>query len=197
MSLRRVSRQSIRSAAGLVVAALVGCSQQPVTPPTSPTPVPTVAPAPTPTPTPVGIYLPAGMVCDPTPPPVLRMHLKVHSTDGGRVVLDSKPLVVNVDNYCTRIGIGNWQFCDTRPEGDPQRTACDFLAVGQASDTGRWGPTWRGEGKDCGAEFSNCANHPSNQFMAIARDHGVFEACVSNLARVAPNGVRCGVLEYY
>ncbi len=179
-----------------VGAVLIQCGGSPSSPSASPTAVPTPHLTPTPTPTPAGIVLPTGMTCSPTPPPLLRMKVGVFSTDGGRVVLDSKPIVVNVDHYCDRVGFGDWKFCDTRPEGDPQRVACDYLATGQASDTGRWGPAWIGEGKPCGAEFSQCANHPTNQFMAIAKNKGEFQACASELAPVAATGTRCGILNY-
>ena len=133
--------------ASLVIAivALGGCGSD--TPTVSPTPRPTATPTPTPTPTPAGIVLPTGMTCSPTPPPLLRMQIGIHSDDGGRVILDSKPLVANVDDYCHRVGLGSGKFCDTRPEGHAERVACDYLATGIAKDTGRWGPTWIGEGQ--------------------------------------------------
>jgi hypothetical protein len=175
--------------------AATGCGSGSSAPTTNPTPI---GITPTPSSSPSGIVLPAGMTCSPTPPPLLRMELKIHSTDNGRIVLDSKPVVPNIDHYCDRVGFGDWKFCDTRPEGDPQRVACDYLATGKAIDTGRWGPNWIGEGKTCGAEFSLCANHPDNQFMAIAKGHGEFQACVSPEAAIdASKGVRCGVFEYY
>jgi hypothetical protein len=123
------------------------------------------------------------------------MHVKVHSTDGGRIVLDSKPLVVNVDHYCDRVGFGDWKFCDTRPEGDPQRVACDYLVTGKAEDTGRWGPTWF-YGRDLCADFpDSCANHPSEQFMAIAKAKGTYEACAAEDRPVDKTGTRCGTID--
>jgi hypothetical protein len=123
------------------------------------------------------------------------MHLKVHSTDGGRVVLDSKPIVANVDDYCDRVGFGDWKFCDTRPEGHPQRAACDYMATGRAEDTGRWGPTWFYGNDLCSLQPEKCANHPSEQFMSVARANGTFEACAAETTLVAPGGTRCGTLE--
>jgi hypothetical protein len=126
---------------------------------------------------------------------MLRMRLKIHSDDGGRIVLDSKPVVANVDHYCDRVGFGDWKFCDTRPEGHPERVACDYLVTGQAEDTGRWGPTWF-YGSDLCAYFpGDCANHPDNQFMAVAKANGTFEACASESWPVASNGSRCGTIE--
>lgn len=178
-----------------VAVLLVHCGSSSSTPTANPTPV-VVQPTPTPLPVPTGIVLPAGMFCSPTPPPMLRMQVSVFHEHGDGVLLDSKPVVLNIDHYCDRVGFGDWKFCDTRPEGDPQREACDYLATGKA-DNGRWGPSWIGEGKPCGAEFSLCAQHPTNQFLAVAKGKGEFKACASELAPVAPNGDRCGVVEYY
>ena len=177
----------------LLSTTLAACGSD--TPTVSPTPRP--SPTPTPTPTPAGTALPDGMTCNPTPPPLVRMNIGIFSAEGGRVILDSKPIVSNVDEYCHRVGLGSGKFCDTRPEGHAERVACDYLATGIAKDTGRWGPTWIGEGKPCGAEFSNCANHPSNQFKVIAKDKGEFQACVADNAPIAPDGVRCSIFEYY
>jgi hypothetical protein len=132
------------------------------------------------------------MTCNPTPPPLLRMQLKVHSNDGGRIVIDSKPLVVNVDHYCDRVGFGDWKFCDTRPEGDPQRVACDYMATGISKDTGRWGPTWYSGNEPCSTS-PNCSNHQDNQFMAIAKASGTFEACAADNVPVADS--RCGGID--
>jgi len=193
---RRASRRPSRFVAiallcgGGVTLARCGGS---ATPPTTPTPVPTVQPtaAPTPTPTP---GLPLGMTCSPTPPPLLRMQLKIHANEDGRVVLDSKPLVVNVDHYCDRVGFGDWKFCDTRIEGDPQRVACDYMAAGKSAETGRWGPTWYYDGQLC-STTTQCANHPTEQFMAIAKNSGTFMACAADTVPVSPDGTRCGTID--
>ena len=173
-------------------ALLVGCGSNASTPTGGPTPV---VGQHNPIP-PAAIVLPAGMTCSPTPPPLLRMQVSVWRDHGDGMLLDSKPVVPNVDHYCDRVGFGDWKFCDTRPEGDPERVACDYLATGKA-DTGRWGPSWIGEGKPCGSEFSLCTLHPDNQFLAIAKAKGEFKACASQLAPVAANGDRCGTVGYY
>lgn len=165
--------------------------------PTQPAPAPTAAPTPTPTPTP-GTSLPPGMTCNPTPPPLYGMKVKIHDDSSSRIILDSKPLVVNVDGYCSRAGTGGdtQKFCDTRPEGHPERAACDFLAVGKSVQTGRWGPTWTWNGKPCdGENFTSCANHQDNQFMAIAKTKGAYEACGSPDVPVAPGATRCGIFD--
>ena len=203
MNARKLIVVALWCGAGL---ALVQCGSSASTPTGNPTPIvtipqpsPTASPSPTPTasPTPGGSSgLPAGMVCNPTPPPLYRMHAKIHAKDNlGRLVLDSKPLVVNVDGYCDRVGFGDWKFCDTRPEGDPQRVACDYLVTGKSTETGRWGPTWYYGEQLCSSATGSCNLHPSNQFMAIAKASGTYSACASESWPVAANGMRCGEIQ--
>ena len=165
--------------------------------PAQPPPVTTTTTTTTTTTLPAGIVLPPGMVCDPTPPPLYGISVKVwDKSTAGRWIMDTKPQVINVDHYCAKIGEGDNKFCDTRPEGNPQRVACDYLAVGQATDTGRWGPTWSFNGQPCdppGAPTGfACANEANNQFRALAKGSGNFQACASPLARVSETGSRCG-----
>jgi hypothetical protein len=175
---------------------IVQCGGGGSSPTTSnPTPLPTVAP--TPVPTPVGVVLPAGMVCDPTPPPLYGMAVKIHGGNSDRAVLDSKPVVWNVDNYCDRVIGVSGRFCETRKEGDAQRVACDYLAVGKASDTGRWGPRWYYNDQPCdGPNFNSCAHHASEQFLVIAKAAGRFEACAASDVPVHPEGGRCGGMDF-
>jgi hypothetical protein len=191
MNLRHLALSSAWLVTGVTLSQCGASSNLPTNGPTPPVVSPTPTPSASPTPS---SGLPLGMTCDPTPPPILRMHVKVHANDGGRIVLDSKPIVANIDHYCDR-WFGNWKFCDTRPEGDPQRVACDYLVTGKAEDTGRWGPTWF-YGNDLCAYFpASCANHPTEQFMAIAKAKGTFEACAAETWPEAPDGTRCGTLE--
>jgi hypothetical protein len=183
MNLRQFLLVFLGAAAVAIVIQCGGSSS----PPTQPTPPPTT----TTTTTLPSNGLPAGMVCNPTPPPVLYVKVKMHAYGGNRNVLDSAPQVANVDDYCSRAGMGNNVFCFTRPEGDLQRVACDYLATGKAKDTGRWGPTWYYEGRPCSQEPQTvgCSNDPDNQFMAIAKGDGEYAACV-----YPPGGDRiCGV----
>jgi len=149
----------------------------------NPTPVVSPTPTPTPaaTPTPASV-LPPGMVCDPTPPPLYGLIVKVHNNLGTRKTLDSRPVVINVNNFCERAGFATTaKFCFTRTEGDTQAPACDYLAVGKSPETGRWGPTWTWNGKPCtaGPGQDGCTNHPDNQFLLNTRGDGVYEACVA------------------
>jgi uncharacterized Zn-binding protein involved in type VI secretion len=170
----------------LVAAAFfVRCGSTPP-PPTVPTPLPTLAPTPTPAPT------LAPLMCSPTPPPLYGIKVNVHIDQGYRKTLDSKPLVVNVDHYCQRVGLSG-HFCFTRAEDDPQRADCDRMAMGVAADTGRYGPTWRYNGQPCagGGDQPGCNNHPENQFLVIAKGAGEFAACAAK--DVPIEGDRCGV----
>ena len=171
---------------------LIQCGSSASPPTVTPTPTPVATPTPTPTPS---SGLPAGMVCDPTPPPIVRMPLSIHSSEGGRFVLDSKPLVANVDDYCDRVGFGGWKFCETRPEGNDQRVACDYMVTGKAKDTGRWGPTWYYDDQLCSVASADCANHNTEQFLAIAKDAGRFTACARDRYPVAAGGTNCGWID--
>jgi hypothetical protein len=172
--------------AALVMSVRCGGSS---TPPTQPTPPPT--PTPTPTPTPVALS------CNPTPPPLYGIRVKIHEGEGSfRKVLDSRPLVVNVDGYCEKVVGESGRFCVVRREGEPGAADCDRMAVGKAGDTGRWGPTWIWDGKPCTAEGETtpgCKNHPNEQFLVIAKGPGKYAACASPDVPVA--GDRCGELE--
>src|SRR4030042_616954 len=114
MNLRHLVLASACSVAALTLAQCGAGSSSPTGSPTPPVVPPTPTPTATPTPS---SGRPAGMPRDPTPPPILRMHLKIHDDSGGRKVLDSKPLVANVDDYCDKVGVGSWESCETGPEG--------------------------------------------------------------------------------
>jgi hypothetical protein len=140
------------------------------------------------------------MVCDPTPPPLYGIKVKVHNDSGGaRKILDSRPVVINMNNFCEKAGFASTsKFCFTRQEGDPQATACDYLAVGRSADTGRWGPTWYYNSKLCGGVpgENGCTNDPDNQFLLDIRGDGAFEACAADDIPLSQDpekpGSRCG-----
>lgn len=177
----------------LAIGAVIHCgSGTPTQPTTTTTTVPITT---TTTTTQPGIKLPAGMVCSPTPPPLYGMQLKIHGGVPGRYILDSKPVVLNIDGYCERVVGHTGRFCETRVEGDPQRQACDYLVVGQA-ENGRWGPTWYWNNQVCGDAISTkCANHQTEQFLVIAKELGRYEACASDLAPISEEGSRCGIYD--
>jgi hypothetical protein len=193
MNSRQLVLLGVWAAAGMTLAQ---CGSSSSSPTANPAPAVIVS-SPSATPPPGSSSgLPAGMVCgNPTPPPLLRMHLKIHGGESGRLVLDSKPLVVNENGFCDKVGFGDWKFCETRPEGHPERVACDYLVTGRAQDTGRWGPTWYFDDTLCASLPGVCANHSTNQFLAIAKDKGEYQACAAEGWPVASNGTRCGTLE--
>jgi hypothetical protein len=75
-----------------------------------------------------------------------------------------------------------------RPEGAPDRAACEAWRVGNAKDTGRPGPTWtRSTGSFCTGPQSGCQNSPDNQYQLWA------DAGDTYLVSAA-NGVACSVV---
>jgi hypothetical protein len=157
------------------------------------------APAPQPSPTPTPGAVPddeiivvdpggdgggatSGTCGEPFPPPVSRFNVKVHSHQSDRYVLDATPLVGPNAEYCRSIGFPDRTFCPVRPEGDPERQACEAALVGVAGDTGRSGPTWTANGGACdGADHggASCVNHSGNQYLAYAYGAGTFRACAA------------------
>jgi len=173
------------------VLALLGCGGSDTTPPTT---LPS-----TPITTPTTTQPPVTAACTaPTPPPLHAVAVKVQTqVNSNRWLLDSKPLVKNVDCYCQKVGLGSCTTnnCETRQEGDLQREACDAMAMGKAKDTGRYGPTWYYNEKPCisAGDLSNgCVNHESNQFLVIAKGSGNYLACAAD--NVPLEGDRCGGL---
>jgi hypothetical protein len=144
---------------------------------TSPAAPTTAQPTATAEPTPV----PCG---DPLPPPLSHMNMSILLRTGLYWTLDSTP-IVHDGNYCRAIGYTDGRRdCPTRPEGHPQRFACDLLAVGKAVDTGRPGPTWRRDGSLCTGIASGCDNDPDNQFHVLVywQGQGNYTACAENSA---------------
>ena len=194
--------------ASLLAASFVaGSCGEEATPPVGPEPLPNAgtlipsapAPQPTPTPTPGAVLdedpLPAspGRPADagggasagcgePAPPDVTQVNLTIHGRQADRVVLDSTPLVGPSAAYCRQIGFTDGRlFCPVRPEGHPERLACEAARVGRAADTGRVGPTWSANGKRCDGPDggASCLNHPDNQFLVFAYGAGRFRACAA------------------
>jgi hypothetical protein len=148
-----------------------------------PTPTPEGAePTPAPTPTPsTGGGEGASTCGEPLPPPVTRMQVAVHLRGGERWILDSTPLVGPDLEYCRKIGFTDSRsFCPVRPEGHPQRSACELYAIGRAKDTGRAGPTWYRDGRFCTGKASGCENNGDNQYLLDVYLGGTYQACASN-----------------
>ncbi len=157
-----------------------------------------VAPAPQPTATPTPGSEPAedpwpavpgpgggasGTCGPPLPPAISSIAIKVQGGTGDRLLLDSTPLVGPDVSYCRQIGYTDGRaYCPVRTEGSPERVACEAMRVGQASDTGRTGPTWSVDGRRCDGSgaVTSCVNHPTNQFQVYAYGNGNFRACAAN-----------------
>lgn len=122
---------------------------------------------------------PQGGGCgDPVPPPLTRIKVTIHLRGTGHWTLDATPLVGPDPDYCAAIGFTDGRAnCPLRPEGHPEREACEAWAVGRAVDTGRAGPTWRRNGGLCTGAASGCENHPENQYLLKAFLGGSYEAC--------------------
>jgi hypothetical protein len=181
----------------LTIAGLLSCGgDNPVTPTTTTTT----------TTTPTTTLPSSGLHCSPTPPPLYRVTIKIHGGGDGRRVLDSRPWVINVNGYCEKHNGKGGAFCPAAAEGAPDAVDCDKMAMGQAADTGRWGPTWKykadggSPAQPCGENPNpGCINHPDNQFLVIAKGSGVFQACADPSIPLStdPNykGGRCGLCQ--
>ena len=159
-----------------------GCSSSPTasSPASNPTPIP--VPIATPTPSPANLL--AETYCVPAPPPLYGVRVKVHSSFGYKKILDSRALVGRDARYCSAIGYPG-DICVVKNENDPQAVTCNNLAMGKATDTDRYGPTWSWEGQPCrpageGGNEPGCRNHESNQFLVYAFGSGSYTACGSN-----------------
>lgn len=192
-------------AAGLLA---VGCQLDkseppPVSGPSEPTTVPTGKTSPTPTPV---LGLPAAAPTSspspdasptpatgatpgpgasgcgaPVPPDLSRINVVVHLRGGDAWTLDSTPLVGPTPDYCAKIGFTDGRsYCPVRPEGNPERVACETYVTGKAKDTGRPGPTWYFNGSLCGGRASGCENSPDNQYQLLIYTGGTFQACAQN-----------------
>jgi hypothetical protein len=144
----------------------------------TPTPEPTAEPSPEPTPDPGGSGEGAAECGQPLPPALSTIKVKVHLRLENAWVLDSTPLVGPDAAYCAKIGFTDGRsMCPVRPEGNPEREACELYVTGRAVDTGRPGPTWRLDGRLCQGPASGCENHPDNQYLLVAYRAGTYQAC--------------------
>ena len=47
----------------------------------------------------------------------------------------------------------------------------------------------------CGSDPSVCVDHPTEQFLTVAKAKGAYEACASQDVPVDPSGSRCGEIQ--
>jgi hypothetical protein len=154
-------------------------------PKASPTPTSEATPQPSPTP---GSTEGSGGCGSPLPPALADLNVKVHQRGDDAWILDSTPLVGPDATYCAKIGFTDGRaVCPVRPEGNPERQACELYVTGRATDTGRPGPTWTFGGRLCTGRASGCENSGENQYQLRIFQGGVFKAC-------GRNGV-CGEVE--
>jgi hypothetical protein len=126
---------------------------------------------------------PIGSGCGrPYPPPVTRLNCKVHIKGPEYYTLDSTPIVGHDSAYCAAIGYTDGRsLCPVRPEGAPDREACEAWRVGIAQDTGRAGPTWRkADGSFCTGPESGCQNHPNTQYSLWTYVGGSYTVSAAN-----------------
>jgi hypothetical protein len=125
---------------------------------------------------------PDGSGCgEPYPPELLKINIAIHLRGPNFWTLDATPLVGPDPVYCAEIGFTDGRAnCPVRPEGHPERTACETVLVGVAVDTGRPGPTWRRNGVLCNGLSSGCENDPDNQYLVRASGGGLYTACAQN-----------------
>jgi hypothetical protein len=149
------------------------------------TPTPEATPQPSPTP---GSTEGSGACGGPQPPALSALNVKVHLRGAEAWTLDSTPVVGPDATYCAKIGFTDGRsVCPVRPEGHPEREACELYVTGRAADTGRPGPTWTFGGRFCTGRSSGCENSAENQYQLRVFQGGVFRAC-------GRNGV-CGEVE--
>jgi hypothetical protein len=150
----------------------------------------TPAPSPSPSPSPEGGGQPSPSPASgegatecgqPLPPAISVVDVKLHLRGTENWVLDSTPLVGPDAEYCRKIGFTDGRsMCPVRPEGNPQRSACELYAVGRAKDTGRAGPTWYLGGRFCTGKSSGCENNGDNQYQLNTYVSGNFKACIAS-----------------
>jgi hypothetical protein len=132
---------------------------------------------------------PIGSGCGrPYPPVVTRFNCKIHIKSPEFYTLDSTPLVGPDGAYCAALGYTDGRtICPVRPEGTPDREACENWRVGKAKDTGRLGPTWtKGDGSYCTGKESGCENHPDSQYLLNTYKSDTYVV-------TAENGANCTV----
>jgi hypothetical protein len=121
---------------------------------------------------------PVGSGCHrPFPPEIWKMACKEHIRGAEYSTLDSTPLVLD-PMYCASIGFPDRPDCPVRPEGHPEREACENYRVGNATDTGLPGPTWRkADGSFCTGPDSGCQHGEDSHYQLYAYVSGTYTVC--------------------
>jgi hypothetical protein len=147
----------------------------------APTPTPSATPEPEPSASPTAAPPNTSGCGSPTPPELSQINVKIHLRGANAWTLDSTPLVGPDPDYCALIGFTDGRaICPVRPEGNPEREACELYVTGVAKDTGRPGPTWYFGSRLCTGPGMGCENHPDNQYQLLVYEGGVFKACGRN-----------------
>jgi hypothetical protein len=122
---------------------------------------------------------PAGSGCGRPYPRISRIFVKIHFQGNDTDVLDATPQVGPDQMYCASVGFTDGRsYCAVRHEGNPERKPCENWVMGNATDTGRPGPTWRNENQAlCTGPESGCENHPENQYALNVLKRGTYTAC--------------------
>jgi hypothetical protein len=110
----------------------------------------------------------------------------IHLKDRDFWTIDSTPLVGPDADYCAAAGFTDGRsICAIRPEGTPDRAACENWRAGIAKDTGRPGPTWTFFPKDgpptyCTGLASGCDHFDENgPFTVKAYEGGLYQVCTA------------------
>jgi hypothetical protein len=122
---------------------------------------------------------PVGSGCgEPYPPAISMFRSRVYVRNDDFWTLDSTPIVGPNAAYCRSIGFTDGRaLCPVRPDGHPERKACEAWRVGNAEDTGRPGPTWTRNGAFCTGPESGCQHHPDNPYQMLDFLGGTYRVC--------------------
>jgi hypothetical protein len=176
---------------------VVACGTSPSSPTPSATPIPTPTPAATATPDPN--VPPAGSGCgQPYPPMITRFQAKIHQKDKDFWQIDSTPLVGPNVEYCRAIGFTDWRsICPVRPEGAPDREACELWRIGKAKDTGRNEVTWTFIGKDGRESYCSTTDAPDAPCWRYndGEHHTQVKAITGGLYRACSEAGACGEVD--
>ena len=180
---------ALAAAVGLLALPLLpscGGSGSPVRATSSPSPTPVAA-----TPTPDPNIPPASSGCSqPYPPKITRFAIKVLYKLHDYWIVDSTPLVGPDAAYCTAVGFSDGRsICSIRPEGAPDRSACEVWRAGMSKDTPPLpGPTWTLTTKDgkvhyCTGLESGCEHFAGDEmgpFSVKAYTGGLYTVCTAD-----------------